>query len=97
MGGRSLGLIARSRQRPGWSQHSPEPLRPMFKKILLILAVLNIGFVIVVLTRPADFRVSRNAAMAAPPEWPISRIFLPGLRLRNWASASATMARFCGV
>lgn len=40
----------------------------MLKKIFLVLAVLIIGFVIVVLTRPEDFRVSRKAAMAAPPE-----------------------------
>jgi hypothetical protein len=39
----------------------------MLKKILIVLAVAVVGFVIVVATRPADFRVSRSTAIAAPP------------------------------
>lgn len=40
----------------------------MFRKIMIGLAVLVIGFVIVVATRPADFRVERSLVMNAPPE-----------------------------
>jgi hypothetical protein len=39
----------------------------MFKKILIGLAVIVIGFVIVVATRPSDFRVERSITMNAPP------------------------------
>lgn len=40
----------------------------MLKKILIGLAVIIIVFVIVVATRPADFRIVRSATIAAPPE-----------------------------
>jgi hypothetical protein len=39
----------------------------MIKKILIGLAVLVVAFVIVVATRPADFRVERSATLAASP------------------------------
>jgi hypothetical protein len=39
----------------------------MFKKILLVLAVVVVIFLIIVATRLADFRVSRSATIAAPP------------------------------
>jgi uncharacterized protein YndB with AHSA1/START domain len=39
----------------------------MLKKILLTLAVLIIVLVVVVATRPADFRISRSAVIPAPP------------------------------
>jgi len=38
----------------------------MLKKILLTLAVLVVVFFIIVATRPAEFRVSRSAAIPAP-------------------------------
>ena len=38
----------------------------MFKKILIGVGVVILVFVIVVATRPADFRVSRSASIAAP-------------------------------
>lgn len=38
----------------------------MLKKILIILAVLIVAFIIVVATRPDDFRVSRSATIPAP-------------------------------
>ena len=40
----------------------------MLKKILIVLAVLILAFVIVVATRPADYRVTRSATFAASPE-----------------------------
>src|SRR4051812_8307533 len=39
----------------------------MLKTILIIAAVLVAGFVIVVLTRPDDFRLSRSTTISAPP------------------------------
>src|SRR5690349_1231288 len=38
----------------------------MVKKILLVLAVLVVGFLVVVALQPAEFKVTRSAAMAAP-------------------------------
>jgi len=38
----------------------------MFKKILIALAVLIVGFVVVVALQPSDFQVERSATMAAP-------------------------------
>ena len=38
----------------------------MLKKILIGLAVLVLGFVVVVAMQPSDFRVERSATMAAP-------------------------------
>lgn len=38
----------------------------MLKKILIVLAVLVVVFVIIVATRPDDFRVSRSATIPAP-------------------------------
>jgi hypothetical protein len=39
----------------------------MIKKILIVFAVLIIGFLILVVTRPADFHVERSATLAASP------------------------------
>ena len=39
----------------------------MLKKILLTLAVIIIGFVIVVAVQPADFTIQRSATISAPP------------------------------
>ncbi len=39
----------------------------MFKKILLVLAIVAIIFVVVVSLRPADFHVTRSTTIAAPP------------------------------
>ena len=38
----------------------------MFKKILIILAILVVVFIIIVATRPDDFSVSRSATIPAP-------------------------------
>ena len=38
----------------------------MFKKILIALAVILVVFLIVVATRPSEYRVTRSATMAAP-------------------------------
>lgn len=40
----------------------------MLKKILIALVVIVIVFVVVVAMRPADFRITRTATIAAPPE-----------------------------
>ena len=39
----------------------------MFKKILLAVAVIIVIFLIIVATRPADYRVTRSTTIAAPP------------------------------
>ena len=39
----------------------------LFKKILIVLGLILLVFVVVVALQPADFRVSRSLAMAAPP------------------------------
>ena len=39
----------------------------MLKKILLVLAVIVVVFLIIVATRPAEYRVTRSASMTAPP------------------------------
>jgi hypothetical protein len=52
----------------------------MFVPILTGLAVLVVLFVIIVALRPSDFRVTRSAAMAAPPE----QVFPQVNELRNW-------------
>lgn len=39
----------------------------MLIKILIALAVIIVLFIIIVATRPSDFRVTRSARMAAPP------------------------------
>jgi hypothetical protein len=39
----------------------------MFQKILIALAVIIVVFLIIVATRPADFRVTRSATIVAPP------------------------------
>ena len=39
----------------------------MLKKTLIALAVIIVVFLIIVATRPADFRVTRSATIAAPP------------------------------
>ena len=52
----------------------------MLVPILLGLAVLIALFIIVVAMRPSDFRVSRSAAIAAPPE----QVFPHVNELRNW-------------
>jgi hypothetical protein len=52
----------------------------MLVPILLALAVLVVLFIVVVAMRPSDFRVTRSAAMAAPPEQVYSQVN----ELRNW-------------
>src|SRR5262245_40364188 len=56
----------------------------MLKKILLgvaaVLAIIILGFVILVSTRPADFRISRSAKMAAPP----AKVFAQVNDFHNW-------------
>ncbi len=39
----------------------------MLKKILIGVAVLIVGFVVVVATRPSEFRVTRSTTISAPP------------------------------
>ena len=52
----------------------------MLMPILVGLAVIVVLFLIIVATRPSDFRVSRSAAIAAPPE----KVFPHVNELRNW-------------
>jgi uncharacterized protein YndB with AHSA1/START domain len=62
----------------------------MRKKLLIALSVLVgivVVFVIVVATRPADFRVSRSVTMTAPP----SAVFPHVNELKKWESWSPWM------
>jgi len=46
----------------------------MLKKILIGIAAVIVLFVIVVATRPAEFRIERSTVVAAPPERPFSQV-----------------------
>ncbi len=46
----------------------------MFKKILIGLAAVLVILVIVIAVQPSDFRVSRSAAVSAPPEVVFARV-----------------------
>lgn len=46
----------------------------MLKKILIGIAAVIVLFVIVVATRPAEFRIERSTMIAAPPERPFSQV-----------------------
>jgi len=52
----------------------------MLMPILVGLAVIVVLFLIIVATRPADFRVTRSVAITAPPE----NVFPQVNELRNW-------------
>lgn len=41
----------------------------MFKKILIASAILILVFVIIVLTRPDDFRVKRSVTIPTAADW----------------------------
>ena len=56
----------------------------MFKKILIGLVVLLVLLAIVVALQPSDFRISRSAAISAPPE----KVFAQVNELRNWEAWS---------
>jgi hypothetical protein len=56
----------------------------MFKKILIGLAVILVVLVIVISMQPSDFRISRSAAIAAPP----ATVFAQVNELRNWEAWS---------
>ena len=49
----------------------------MRKKVLIVLgvvAVLFLGFAVVVAMQPAEFRYARSTTMAAPPEAPFAQV-----------------------
>jgi uncharacterized protein YndB with AHSA1/START domain len=46
----------------------------LWKKILLILAVIVIAFITVVMLQPNDYHVTRSLAMAAAPEKPFEQV-----------------------
>jgi uncharacterized protein YndB with AHSA1/START domain len=52
----------------------------VLKKILIGLSVVIVGFVVLVATRPSDFRVTRSMTMAAPPE----AVFAQVNDFHNW-------------
>jgi uncharacterized protein YndB with AHSA1/START domain len=54
----------------------------MIKIILAVLAVLVVGFLVVVSLRPSEFRVSRSTTVAAPPE----AVFAQVNDFHKWAS-----------
>lgn len=60
---------------------SAEPVAPappkrtaLWKKLLLLFALMVIAFVVVVAMQPGEFRVSRSATMAAPPSAPFEQV-----------------------
>src|SRR5918994_2188874 len=58
--------------------------RGLFKKILLVLAVLIVAFVVVVALQPTDYRISRSATMAAPQP----KVFEQVNDFHNWQAWS---------
>jgi len=56
----------------------------MFYIVLAAVAALVVVFLIVVATRPADFRIERRATIAAPP----SVVFDQVNDFRNWSAWS---------
>lgn len=52
----------------------------MLKKILLGLALVLLVLIVVIATRPSDFRISRSAAIPAPP----ASVFAQVNELKNW-------------
>ena len=56
----------------------------MLKKVLIILAVIVVGFLAVVALRPAEFRVIRTATISAPPP----AVFAQVNDLHNWEAWS---------
>jgi len=52
----------------------------MFKKILIALAIIILVFVIVVATRPSEFRVARSTTISAPA----AAIFPHVNELKKW-------------
>lgn len=56
----------------------------MLKKILIAIVLILVVFVIVVATRPADFRVTRSATVGAPPE----SVFAQVNELKKWEAWS---------
>jgi hypothetical protein len=52
----------------------------MLKKILLGLAVVLVVLIVVIAMQPSDFRISRSAAIPAPP----GTVFAQVNELRNW-------------
>ena len=67
----------------------PAPVLPphrtaLWKKILLILAVMVIAFVTIVMMQPDSYSVTRSLAMAAPPAKPFEQVN----DFHNWAKWS---------
>jgi len=56
----------------------------MFKKILIALALIVVVFVIIVALQPAEFHVTRSAAVAAPAEL----VFAQVNELKKWEAWS---------
>lgn len=52
----------------------------MFKKILIGLAVIVLVLIAVIATRPSDFKISRSAAIPAPP----ATVFAQVNEFKNW-------------
>src|SRR5216683_952568 len=56
----------------------------MLKIILIALAVIVVVFVVIVAVQPSDFRITRSATIAAPPE----AVFAQVNELHNWEAWS---------
>src|SRR5262245_50581987 len=56
----------------------------LFKMILLVLAVIVIGFLSVVAAQPAEYRITRSATIAAPP----AEVFPQVNNLHKWEAWS---------
>ena len=56
----------------------------MLIKILVVLAVIIVGFVVIVAMRPSEFRITRSALIGAPPDM----VFPQVNDLHNWEAWS---------
>ena len=60
------------------STESAPPAGPkrtaLWKKLLLLFTLMVVAFLVVVMMQPNEFRVSRAAAMAAPPSAPFDQV-----------------------
>jgi hypothetical protein len=56
----------------------------MLKKILMVIAAVIFIFVVIVMMQPSDFRISRSAVIAAPPQ----DVFAQVNNFHNWEAWS---------
>jgi Polyketide cyclase / dehydrase and lipid transport/3-demethylubiquinone-9 3-methyltransferase len=83
-GGRSFWCLLDGLRNALKRRSFPAKRIPMLKKILIAFAIIVVVFVVVVAMQPANFRVVRTAAIAAPPE----AVFAQVNDFHNWEAWS---------